>query len=162
MLANVVLWFQSKTRLITEYLLLGLLVSVCGLAYSLYLTRAEVRDDLTTAQEKIGNLETSLTVQQMANSLNTDAISALQQFRELDAQTTNSLLTLLQTMNKERTAQDQRLKNLEKDNAEVRPYLNSSVPTGYDCLLEPETCPSAATSGSAKGPVPIAKPSAAE
>ena len=53
MLTNLVLWFNTKRRLLTEYLLLGLLVSVAGLAFSFWMTRKEVKDDLLKDRKSV-------------------------------------------------------------------------------------------------------------
>lgn len=156
MLTNLVLWFNTKRRLLTEYLLLGLLVSVAGLAFSFWMTRKEVKDDLLNAQTVITQVQGELALANSANEMNQNAIASLNSFRQIDSSAIAGLFAALQDINNERTAQDVRLQQLEKDNAEVTNYLDTPVPPQLACLLEPETC-AAANSGGDKSSVPAAK-----
>jgi uncharacterized membrane protein affecting hemolysin expression len=145
LLGKALAWFTGHARLVIEYILIGLLVSVSG--YALWQWGHSHQQD-TQIATLAGSLNTlSATSTQTINSLvqsNADqdaAIASLKDLREKDAKAIAGLQKDVVHAAVSRESVSKKLELLEKNNAQAKKLLDTAVPADTSCVLDRRPCP---------------------
>lgn len=133
-------WILHKKRLLIEYLLLGFSIAIGGLAFSLWLTRAEVRQELATVSTELAVVNGRVGIIEMQNAQLKTAADKLRLMREEDSRAMNALLKELETLSKQDLEVREKLHELETTNEAVRDLRKRPIPPELNCVLEPTTC----------------------
>jgi len=130
----------SKARLIIEYVLI-LVVIVMGV----YCTVSYFRTKSLTAStldlsNKLGSVSTTLDQQVSANADQDKAISDLRRLRELDSKALGGLSDELAKADTKGDTLRQKVRQLEKTNADAKALLDTAVPPALGCVLDGTPC----------------------
>lgn len=125
----------DKFRLVIEYVLIGLLITVAGFTLALWLEKSNLQDSVQAMTTKLAGVEINDKVQN-------ETIEQLKDLRLQDAQAISGLLDDYKYLAKHDRDAEARLNDLEKSNATVRAYLDSSIPPELVCLLNNTCAPS--------------------
>lgn len=141
----------GNARLVIEYVLIGLIIAGMATAITLwYRTQyLETRND--ELRERISNVE-------VINEAQDKTITDLHDLRKRDAAVMAGLVTDYAKLSKSDMAARKKLSDLEKQNANVRDYLDQPLPPELVCMLN-DSCTAAQASG-AGGQSGAAEPSA--
>lgn len=143
MITFITQWFQGKRRLLTEYALLACLVSLGGLAFSLWVSRMELRNDLQATKTDLEGVRVRLTLTEASNAARDEAFDKLSLMRQIDSSSIEELFLKFGTISSNRQQLETTIQQLEKTDDSVQKYLDADVPDVLGCVLEPTTCPTA-------------------
>lgn len=134
---------SERTRLIIEYILVGLLVA--SLAGSLTLYISKLKQDLVVAnlETQVGTLNGKVTGLENVNRAQELDIDELKQLRYIDAEALGKLVQEVKKVSTRDAEFRAKLAKLEAEDETVREYLNDSIPPQLRCVLE-RTCEPAA------------------
>lgn len=144
-LANAVSFFSKKKRLVLEYALIAVIVTVAGFTFTLWLSKIRTERDLANTQLELIGVQSRLTTIESINVTQKEEIAALGKLRAVDAQALGGLLADYKELASSDAAVRDRLKNLENSNEAVRNYLSQPIPPELVCMLN-ESCPAGADS----------------
>lgn len=133
-------WFRNKKRLFIEYLLVAMFVSIGGLAFTLWLTKKELKGDLAATTEQLEGVKGRLTTVEYANSQLEQTATNLRELRVRDNEALQGLLTEFEDLSTKNRTVRTRLTELEKTNEAVRDLRNQPIPPELSCVLEPRSC----------------------
>ena len=127
-LGTAVSFVTGNVRLVIEYILIGLIIAGAATAITLwYRTQyLETRND--ELHERITNVE-------VINEAQDKTISDLQALRQQDAAVMAGLVTDYAKLSKSDATARKKLSELEKQNANVREYLDQPLPPELVCML---------------------------
>lgn len=140
MITSIILWLQTKRRLLTEYALLACFVSLGGLAFSLWVSRMELQTDLKQTREDLQGVQLRLSLSEAAVDMHEDTLNRLSLLRQLDTKSIEELYLKFGTISSNRAKLETTIRNLEKTDNDVQKYLDTDVPPILGCVLEPSTC----------------------
>ena len=144
-LSNAVGWFTGHARLVIEYVLIGLLVSVSG--YALWSWGHANQQDVKIAAMS-GTLDARAQVIDTLVQTNVDqdnAIAALKDLRERDAKAIAGLQKDKAYAASDRRSWAAKLEQLEKSNALAKKLLDIAVPADTSCVLDRRPCAAASS-----------------
>jgi ribulose 1,5-bisphosphate synthetase/thiazole synthase len=130
----------DKRRLITEYALLGCVVAIGGLAFSMWISRSEIRTELANTKVELEAQKERVMVTEQAYQTNREAVTALQNLRKLDDVTFAELHQSLARIQASNTLVDKQLQLMKVQNEEVKVFFRTSLNTALICVLEPQQC----------------------
>ena len=138
-LGTAISFVTGNVRLVIEYVLIGLIIAGMATAITLwYRTQyLETRND--ELRERVVNVE-------VINETQDKTISDLQALRQQDAAVMAGLVTDYAKLSKSDMAARKKLSDLEKQNANVRDYLDQPLPPELVCMLN-NSCTGAEASG---------------
>ena len=138
-LGTAISFVTSNARLVIEYVLIALAVAGAATAIALwYRTNyLEARND--ELRERVVNAE-------VINEAQDKTISDLQALRQQDAAVMAGLVTDYAKLSKSDATARKKLSELEKQNANVRDYLDQPLPPELACMLN-NSCTAAKASG---------------
>lgn len=138
-LGTAVSFATSNVRLVIEYILIGLIIAGMATAITLwYRTQyLETRND--ELRERITNVE-------VINEAQDKTITDLQDLRQQDAAVMAGLVMDYAKLSKSDAHARKKLSELEKQNANVRDYLDQPLPPELVCMLN-NSCTAAQASG---------------
>lgn len=148
---------SSKKRLIIEYALIAVVLSLAAVTFTLWLQKR-------TTDQKLETVQASLTTLEVANQIQDKTIDDLKDLRKRDAHALDGLLSDFKVLAEHDNTVRRKLRNLETTNEAVRDYLNKPVPAELACVLD-NTCNKDSDQdgkGSAPGQSPSAVPSPAK
>jgi uncharacterized membrane-anchored protein YhcB (DUF1043 family) len=122
----------NKKRLIIEYVLIGVVLTLAGAALTLWLQQRALEDKLKETNKLVTSLE-------IANQTQDATIDDLKVLRNKDAQALDGLLNDYKSLASNDAVVRSRLSTLEKSNATVHDYLSQPLPAELTCLLN-NTC----------------------
>ena len=127
-IGTAVSFVTGNVRLVIEYVLIGLIIAGMATAITLwYRTQyLETRND--ELRERISNVE-------VINEAQDKTITDLQDLRKQDAAVMAGLVTDYAKLSKSDMAARKKLSDLEKQNANVRDYLDQPLPPELVCML---------------------------
>lgn len=140
MLSAITQLVTSKRRLITEYALLGCVVAIGGLAFSMYLSRAELRAQLNEARGEVAATSQRLMVVEQGYELNRQALGTLQRMRNVDNRAMLDLHEKYRDIALRSTKVESELHQLGKSNEDVKKFFNTRLNRSLVCVLEPSQC----------------------
>jgi hypothetical protein len=120
-------WLTGNFRLVIEYVLIGTVVTLAGVAVALWGAKKNTEVVLSKTETRLGATENRVTTLESVNQAHEETIKELKDLHDYKM--------LAEYDSKVRT----RLHNLETSNENVRNYLNLPVPAQLDCLLN-DTC----------------------
>lgn len=138
-LGTAVTFVTGNVRLVIEYVLIALAIAGAATAIALwYRTNyLEARND--ELRERVANVE-------VINEAQDKTISDLQALRRQDAAVMAGLVTDYAKLSKSDATARKKLLDLEKQNANVRSYLDEPLPPELVCMLN-NSCTAAQASG---------------
>lgn len=144
-LGTAISFVTGNARLVIEYVLIALAIAGAATAIALwYRTNyLEARND--ELRERVVNVE-------VINEAQDKTISDLQALRQQDAAVMAGLVTTTPSSKSDATAR-KKLSELEKQNANVRDYLDQPLPPELVCMLN-NSCTAAQASGAGSQTVP--------
>jgi hypothetical protein len=148
----------GKGRLIIEYTLIGIVITLCGTASALWLAKQRTALQLAQTETRLGKAETRITVVEGVNQAHEETINDLKQLRSKDAQAIDGLIGDYKDLASKDDHAKARLKNLENTNATVKTYLNQPVPTQLACVLNNTCKPTDKSSDTGSASAPTDKP----
>lgn len=125
-------FIKTKPRLFIEYLMIGAVVFLCGVAAYLWLQNELNKSNLSLAEER-------LTVVEKDNAKLGEAVVFLAAQREKDTDSFKKLTSAIQDEQHNHKLLQDKLKALEKSNVDVKAYLNERVPDDLRRLLDGDT-----------------------
>lgn len=128
MVDKVLSFVTSKFRLIIEYVLIGIVLSLCGIVACQYYQQVGMQKTITDTENKLGDYAQS-------NGELSTAVQTLMQQREVDWKTVESLLKDFDQFAATDEKLAKRLRDLEKRNVEVKIYLDTAIPDDLRRLL---------------------------
>lgn len=139
-LNNFFSFIKAKPRLFIEYLMIGAVVFLCGVAAYLWSQNELNKSNLSLAEER-------LTVVEKDNAKLGEAVVFLAAQREKDTDSFKKLTSAIQDEQHNHKLLQDKLQTLEKSNADVKAYLNERIPDDLRRLLDADsTSPSSADS----------------
>lgn len=143
----------GNARLVIEYVLIGLIIAGMATAITLwYRTQyLETRND--ELRERINNVE-------VINEAQDKTITYLHDLRKQDAAVMAGLVTDYAKLSKSDMAARKKLSDLEKQNANVRDYLDQPLPPELVCMLN-NSCTGAEAGGQNRQGGPPVQPAGA-
>lgn len=148
-LASALAFFENKTRLVLEYVLIAVIVAVAGFTFTMWLSKERTEKSLLTTQNELQTVQQRLGAVESVNLQQQETIAELKELRFQDAQALMGLLTDYKVLANNDAHARNRLATLEQANETVRNYLNQRIPPDLACLLN-NTCDTG-NSGSDKG-----------
>lgn len=139
-LGSAVTWLKNKKRLFIEYVLLACVVAIGGLALGLWLTKKELKSDLSDKQTQLDSVKGQVVGLKLTNDIQAQTITGLKNARQTDSETLAALFLELERVSKGDKSVRERLAKLEQSNEAVRNFRNMPVPPELGCLLEPRAC----------------------
>lgn len=130
----------DKRRLITEYALLGCVVAIGGLAFSMWISRSEIRTELADTKIELEAQNRRVMLSEEAYKTNREAVTALQGLRKLDDITFAELHAALGRIQASNAVVDKQLQLMKVQNEEVRTFFSVSLNRALVCVLEPQQC----------------------
>lgn len=140
MIQQALQFLTDKRRLITEYVLLGCVVTIGGLAFSMWISRAELRTELANTKGELVAQTQRVSVVEQAYDTNRQAIEKLQGLRDLDAETFKNLQKTLDGIQSRNSAFDKQLELLKVQNEEAKAFFAMRLNRAVICVLEPQQC----------------------
>lgn len=125
-------FIKAKPRLFIEYLMIGAVVFLCGLAAHLWSQNELNKCSLSLAEER-------LTVVEKDNAKLGEAVVFLASQREKDTDSFKKLTSAIQDEQHNHKLLQDKLRTLEKSDADVKAYLNERVPDDLRRLLDGDT-----------------------
>lgn len=133
-------FIKAKPRLFIEYLMIGAVVFLCGVAAYLWSQNELSKSNLSLAEQR-------LTVVEQDNTKLGEAVVFLASQREKDTESFKKLTSAIQDEQHNHKLLQDKLQTLEKSNADVKAYLNERIPDDLRRLLDADTTsPSSADS----------------
>lgn len=132
-------FIKTKPRLFIEYLMIGAVVFLCGVAAYLWSQNELSKTNLNHAEQR-------LTVVERDNAKLGEAVVFLASQREKDTESYRKLASEIESEQHNHRLLQDKLKALEKSNADVKTYLNERVPDDLRRLLDGDTTSTAADS----------------
>lgn len=157
-LSGAATFVASKGRLIIEYALIAIVVTLCGVASALWVQKQRTAYTLAKTETRLVGAEGRITAVEGVNQAHEATIQDLKKLRGQDAKAIDGLITDYKGLSKSDEAARSRLQNLEKSNATVRTYLNQRVPAELTCLLNNTCAPADKDSHQDRAPAAPAKP----
>lgn len=155
MLSSAWSFLAGKSRLIIEYALI-LVIIVLGVygTVAYYRTRALTASTLDLS-ERLGRVSGTLDQQVDANRVQDDAIAELKRLREIDSQAIAGLNNEIDKADTKGQTLRDKVRQLEKTNADAKALLDTAVPPAVGCVLDDTPCPGSGgdkPNGGAGGP----------
>lgn len=142
-LNNFFSFIKAKPRLFIEYLMIGAVVFLCGVAAYLWSQNELNKSNLSLAEER-------LTVVEKDNAKLGEAVVFLAAQREKDTDSFKKLTTAIQDEQHNHKLLQDKLQTLEKSNADVKAYLNERIPDDLRRLLDTHSTSSSPTDSEGK------------
>lgn len=136
-------FIKAKPRLFIEYLMIGAVVFLCGVAAYLWSQNELNKSNLSLAEER-------LTVVEKDNAKLGEAVVFLAAQREKDTDSFKKLTSAIQDEQHNHRLLQDKLKALEKSNADVKAYLNERIPDDLRRLLDADSTSSSSTDSEGK------------
>lgn len=130
----------NKRRLITEYALLGCVVAIGGLAFSMWLSRGELRTELKETRDSAAQTTQRLLVVEEGYELNKQALETLKKLRNVDNRSLLDLHEKYRDITSRSEKVEQQLRHLGQSNEDVKKFFNTSLNRALVCVLEPTQC----------------------
>lgn len=140
MIQQALQFLTDKRRLITEYALLGCVVAIGGLAFSMWISRAELRTELVNTKGELKVQGERMALAEQAYETNREALEALKNFRDIDQKTFAQLQAVLTTIQARNAVVDKQLDQLKANNEDVKAFFNTRLNRALICVLEPQQC----------------------
>jgi chromosome segregation ATPase len=132
-------WLTGNFRLVIEYALIAGVITLAGVAMTLWGAKAKTEIVLAKTETRLGATENRVTTLESVNQAHEETIRELKDLRGQDAKALDGLLNDYKTLAESDSKVRTRLHHLETSNENVRNYLNLPVPAQLDCLLN-DTC----------------------
>lgn len=132
-------FIKAKPRLFIEYLMIGAVVFLCGVAAYLWSQNELNKSNLSLAEER-------LTVVEKDNAKLGEAVVFLAAQREKDTDSFKKLTSAIQDEQHNHKLLQDKLQTLEKSNADVKAYLNERIPDDLRRLLDADSTSSSTDS----------------
>lgn len=136
-------FIKAKPRLFIEYLMIGAVVFLCGVAAHLRSQNELNKSNLSLAEER-------LTVVEKDNAKLGEAVVFLAAQREKDTDSFKKLTSAIQDEQHNHKLLQDKLQTLEKSNADVKAYLNERIPDDLRRLLDAHSTSSSPTDSEGK------------
>lgn len=136
-------FIKAKPRLFIEYLMIGAVVFLCGVAAYLWSQNELSKTNLKHAEQR-------LTVVEQDNAKLGEAVVFLASQREKDTESYRKLASAIESEQHNHRLLQDKLKALEKSNADVKAYLNERVPDDLRRLLDADSTSPSSTDSEGK------------
>lgn len=138
-LGNVFGFVGSKGRLIIEYGLVAIVVTLLGGMAALWQGKLKTEVRLVNTEKNLGDVNNRLQTAETVNDIQNGTIDNLKDLRAKDARVLDKLITDYRTLARDDSSFRNRLTKLENSNADVKSYLNQPIPVELACVLN-NTC----------------------
>ncbi|WPJ68557.1 hypothetical protein OMDBNIEC_00071 [Salmonella phage STP-SP5] len=135
-LSNLFGFIKAKPRLFIEYMMIGAVVFLCGVAAYLWSQNELNKSRLDSATAKVESTVQRLGNVEKENKKLGEAVVFLANQREKDTVSFKTLSNALASEKADHKALQDKIKNLEKSNADVKAYLNERIPDDLRRLLD--------------------------
>lgn len=127
--AKAAMWWAKNGLKIVAYILLGLVISIGSLVWYGVERRQEMKKDISSLRASVSTLLT-------ANETNQRTINTLQQDAHLDDALIAALQEKFAAIDASDAKTNERIRTLERNNAEVQAWLRTRTPAGVGCVLD--------------------------
>jgi ABC-type transporter Mla subunit MlaD len=134
-------WVKSRSRLIIEYALIILFMVLGVYGTFAYFRARDLTKTTITLSEKLGTVSNTLDQQVQANKDQDVAIADLARLRQIDSKALEGLHQELDKADTKGETLRQKVRQLEKTNADAKALLDTAVPPALGCLLDGTPCP---------------------
>lgn len=148
-LSNLFGFIKAKPRLFIEYLMIGAVVFLFGVAAYLWSQNELNKSRLDTAASKVEATEQRLGTVEGENRRLGEAVVFLANQREKDTESFKTLSTALASEQASHKVLKDKMAKLEESNADVKAYLDERIPDDLRRLLESGS-PATAEGGSSE------------
>lgn len=143
LISRALCYVTGNARLIIEYALI-LVIIVLGVYGTVAYFRTKALTDTTmTLSEKLGSVSGTLDQQVSANADQDKAIADLKRLREIDSKALDDLHHELDSADTKGQVLRDKVRQLEKTNADAKALLDTTVPAALGCVLDGRPCPNA-------------------
>jgi hypothetical protein len=133
-------YVTGNARLFIEYILI-LVIIVLGVYGTVAYFRTKALTDTTmNLSEKLGRVSGTLDQQVTANADQDKAIDELKHLREIDSKALGDLHNELDKADNKGQALRDKVRQLEKTNADAKALLDTTVPAALGCVLDGRPC----------------------
>lgn len=136
-------WLAGNVRLLIEYALILAIIVLGVYGTVAYFRTKSLTDTTMTLSEKLGKVSGKLDQQVSANADQDKAIAELKRLREIDSQALDGLHNELDKADTKGQALRDKVRQLEKTNADAKALLDTAVPASVGCVLDDTPCPGA-------------------
>lgn len=134
-------YLSGKARLIVEYVLI-LVVIILGVYGTMaYFRTKSLTESTLDLSQRLGQVKGTLDQQVDANKDQDKAISELKRLREIDSQALDGLHNELDKADTKGQTLRDKVRQLEKTNADAKALLDTAVPAAVGCVLDGTPCP---------------------
>lgn len=133
-------FLRNKQSLIANYVLLGLVLAVGGLALSFFVSRAELRTELRNSQDYAEQLSKRLTLTEAAYEMTQKSLETLTMLRKDDAKHVLYLQDKVNALDTRSHNIRQQLSSLKVTNEKVQELYRIRIDRALICVLEPTQC----------------------
>lgn len=133
-------FFTGKVRLVIEYAMIAVILSLAGFAWYSAHERESLSKSVVNLSGQIGSLSESLNSQVDVNHAQDKAINTLTQLRVIDSDSMSALQDLLSDTTKQSAAVRINRARLEKSDAATKDILDRPVPAALACVLDQRPC----------------------
>jgi septal ring factor EnvC (AmiA/AmiB activator) len=134
-------WALGHVRLIIEYALLALVVTLAGAVLYGRIHAVQQDRQISDLANHLSNAASTINEQAQANRDQDAAIAKLHELRELDGEAIAGLNRDLHQVGAKSDAIRSKLAQLEKRNAQAKALLDTPVPDAVGCVLDDRPCP---------------------
>lgn len=160
LIPNAVGWVTSNVRLIIEYALIAIIVTLCGTTLAMWSGKTLVEKRLLSTEKSLIQVGSRLETVETINEIQEGTITTLKTLRDKDSEIMSKLVDGYDNLVRQDGSVRARLSNLEQSNEAVREYLDKPIPPDLACLLNATTCAAKGGNGS-RVPAAASKPAEA-
>lgn len=133
-------WVTSHIRLVIEYVLIGLVVTLAGLALNSQLRIRSLNNTITGLNTSLGAMGVTLERQVEVNKAQDVAISDLRAAREADDNHILALEGKVTESYRNYVETKRRIAELEKTDEKTKTFLDLAIPDRVRCVLDGFPC----------------------
>lgn len=133
-------WLSGKARLFIEYALILVIIVLGVYGTVAYFRTKQLTDTTVNLSERLGRVSGTLDQQVEANADQDKAIADLKRLREIDSKALGDLHSELDKADTKGQALRDKVRQLEKTNADAKALLDTTVPAALGCVLDGKPC----------------------
>lgn len=139
-LSGVMSFVKNKKRLVIEYALIALLITVAGGTFALWLQKEKTEKELLNTKNTVVGLQSRITTIEELNQAQENRINDLKDLRKRDGEALSGVMKDLKSITDNNLVFKRFLNELENKNETVRTFLNQPVPPELAECLRSYTC----------------------
>lgn len=140
-LAPITLFFKNKKRLVIEYILVAVVITVAGFTFNLWLQKERTKLELAQTKVDVVTLQSQLVQVEQINQAQENRITDLQDLRDRDSKALTGLFNDYKNLESKDKSIRKYINMLERDYESVRLYMQGNIPNELsNCLRNSKNC----------------------